>query len=356
MLVRKNQKALTTTEKTAFVNAVLGLKRQASQMHPGDATRSRYDDFVEVHLNAMTAMMTPGKTTWGHQASPFTAWHRVLLFQFEQELRKIDGSVTLPYWDWTTDQAKTSAPWTNDFLGGDGRAGDGKVLTGPFRFDAGNWTIRVKDGPTDPGFLTRQMGRRADARRLPSKQAQKTCLATTPYDVAPWDDSKRSQSNRAQWQGFRIQLEIPLHNLVHRWVGGAMLAMASPNDPVFWLHHCNLDRLWSVWQRQNPTQAPYLPTSGGPTGFNLNDPLVFHEPGAPAPWAGSFKPAEVIDSHALGVAYDIDPAPAPPVAVVAVPTQPLPLFVLPAEIPALARSGGRGERGRTARGGTRPPR
>jgi hypothetical protein len=35
-------------------------------------------------------------------------------------------------------------------------------------------------------------------------------------------------------------------NLVHRWVNGNMVSMASPNDPVFWLHHANIDRLWGV--------------------------------------------------------------------------------------------------------------
>ena len=35
-----------------------------------------------------------------------------------------------------------------------------------------------------------------------------------------------------------------MHNLVHRWVGGSMGPGTSPNDPVFFLHHCNVDRIW----------------------------------------------------------------------------------------------------------------
>jgi tyrosinase len=33
---------------------------------------------------------------------------------------------------------------------------------------------------------------------------------------------------------------------------------SSPNDPVFFLNHCNADRIWAAWQEQNPN-APYLP-------------------------------------------------------------------------------------------------
>ena len=44
----------------------------------------------------------------------------------------------------------------------------------------------------------------------------------------------------------------------------------SPNDPVFFLHHCNIDRLWALWQQAHPASA-YQPAAGGPPGHNLND-------------------------------------------------------------------------------------
>jgi tyrosinase len=54
----------------------------------------------------------------------------------------------------------------------------------------------------------------------------------------------------------------------------AVVPMA-PNDPVFFLHHCNIDRIWDSWQRryfQNPTDpAQYAPQSGGPAGHNIDD-------------------------------------------------------------------------------------
>ena len=82
-------------------------------------------------------------------------------------------------------------------------------------------------------------------------------------------------------------------------MGGDMLPISSPSDPVFFLHHCNIDRLWALWQAQNPGQG-YQPSGDGPTGHNLND-LMY-------PWDGqatilSIKPADVMDISTLGYSY-----------------------------------------------------
>jgi tyrosinase len=135
-----------------------------------------------------------------------------------------------------------------------------------------------------------------------------SALGLAPYDTAPWEDMMRDQHDPSQSMGFRIRLEFALHNSVHRWVGGAMGAMASPNDPVFWMHHCNIDRLWSDWIRSHQGQTPYLPLTGGPPGHNLYDSLIFHAEGQPAPWEGDDRPADVLDHHRLGYRYDTDPA------------------------------------------------
>jgi tyrosinase len=97
MALRKNRSTLSAAEKTAFVEAVLAQKQRPSLLHPGAADRTRYDDFVEVHLNAMAVMMqSPPAPSWGHMAAAFCAWHRALLQEFERELQTVDPSVTLP--------------------------------------------------------------------------------------------------------------------------------------------------------------------------------------------------------------------------------------------------------------------
>lgn len=45
----------------------------------------------------------------------------------------------------------------------------------------------------------------------------------------------------------------------HGWIGGDMgNPMISPNDPIFWMHHAQIDRIWSEWQKRNPGEKPYL--------------------------------------------------------------------------------------------------
>src|SRR4249920_3477955 len=104
--MRKNQATLTAAEKTAFVNAVLAVKRKPSILHPEDRSFSRYDDFVEIHLNAMMVMMN-NQPSWAHQGPVFGPWHRVMLRQFELELQQIDAQVEMPYWDWTQGNSRS---------------------------------------------------------------------------------------------------------------------------------------------------------------------------------------------------------------------------------------------------------
>jgi hypothetical protein len=56
-----------------------------------------------------------------------------------------------------------------------------------------------------------------------------------------------------------------------------------------------VDRIWAVWQRAHPGPENYLPSSGGPTGHNLNDPMQ--------PW-NEATPASLLDTFALGYWYD----------------------------------------------------
>jgi tyrosinase len=285
MNIRQNHGNMSPAQKAAFVNAVLALKNNVdSLMHPG--AQKRYDDFVEVHKNAMTgpAMFDP----MPHGTSLFYPWHRILLMQFETALQTAvnDPSITLPYWDW--DYSSASNPFTPDFLGGDGDRGqNGRVTIGPFAFSTGNFQIRVWDDDTgDPG-LRREFGEDATA-WLPTASDVSAGLAKTPYWPGP--------------SSFGTVSEGVLHNPVHRWIGGNMADATSPNDPVFFLHHAFLDFLWERWKGQHPTIDPYTPVSGVP-GRDLNSTLVFNAPTEPSPWSGAWTVRQTLDPAALGYKY-----------------------------------------------------
>ncbi|RLV08779.1 tyrosinase [Streptomyces griseocarneus] len=273
MAVRKNQASLTATEKRNFVNAVLELKRIGV-----------YDGFVQTH-NEFIMSDGDNSDRVGHRSPSFLPWHRRFLIQFETELQKIDKSVTLPYWDWTVDRSTNSGIWSADFLGGTGRARDSQVMDGPFAVSTGKWPIKYNFD--DRMFLQRELGATA---ALPTRAQVDAALAIPTYDVAPWN-STSADGFRNTLEGWRGQGRI--HNNVHVWIGGQMSSGFSPNDPAFWLHHANIDRLWAEWQKMHPSSG-YLPTGGTANVVDLNDTM--------RPW-NNVTPADMLD-HTKFYTYD----------------------------------------------------
>lgn len=47
---------------------------------------------------------------------------------------------------------------------------------------------------------------------------------------------------------FRVEFENGPHMLVHGIIAGHMGTNWSPSDPLFYLHHSNVDRIWTMWQ------------------------------------------------------------------------------------------------------------
>ncbi|MFF6872359.1 tyrosinase family protein [Streptomyces sp. NPDC007910] len=264
MTVRKNQATLTTDEKRRFVDALLELKRSG-----------RYDAFVTTH-NAFIMGDTDDGDRVGHRSPSFLPWHRRFLLDFEAALKSVDPTVTLPYWDWTADRTARSSLWAPDFLGGTGRARDGQVTDGPFARAGNRWPITVRVDGRD--FLRRDLG--AGGRQLPTRAEVDSVLAMETYDTAPWNSASDGFRNHLEgWRG------VNLHNRVHVWVGGQMATGVSPNDPVFWLHHAFVDKLWADWQARHPGSA-YLPAAGTRNVVDLHDTM--------RPW-NDVTPADMLD-------------------------------------------------------------
>ncbi|MET7679984.1 tyrosinase family protein [Streptomyces sp. NPDC005423] len=267
---RKDASTLTAGEKRRFVNALLALKR-----------RGEYDEFVRTHIEYFVPDGEDGLRT-AHMAPSFLPWHRRFLLDLERALRRVDSSVTVPYWDWTKDRTRTSAPWGRDLLGGDGRRSDHRVTTGPFAHATGNWTLR--EGITDEEYLTRDLGHAAAPLTLPTRHDLDVALRDPVYDTAPWDStSRRGFRNRLEgWGAGSGRASWRNHNRVHRWVGGSMVGGASVNDPVFWLHHAFIDLLWTRWQDRH-RGARYLPARPPGPADEQRDRIVARHERLP-PW------------------------------------------------------------------------
>jgi tyrosinase len=300
--VRRNIYNLTPAAVTQLTSALNTLKSNGT-----------YDMFIHRHHDAMmhASLMTNETGTLrnsAHRGPAFGPWHRWYLRDLELQLQTVTPGLTLPYWSWSADAAlasPTAAPlWSASYIGGDGAGPNDLVPNGPFK----NWMALVMTPSMTlvpravPGII-RRLGRDAQgAPTLPRALDVTNSFSESAYDSAPWSESQTSApSFRNRLEGWLLRPgdQTPngrMHNRVHLWVGGDMLPGTSPNDPVFFLHHANVDRLWAQWQATHPT-VPYAPAAGGPPGHNLNDGMF--DLGVPG-----ITPASTLDHHCMGYMYD----------------------------------------------------
>lgn len=258
---------MTSAEKTAFINALRQFKNTS-------ANGRTYNWYIDLHIAYF------GRTSDGishaHQAPSFLPWHREYLSQLEFDLQTVSGNADLfiPYWDWTG----TATPFTTDFLGA---ITNGSVSSGNFSPSWG-WSIYRSSIATT--FLQRRLGQNATR---PTATTVSAVQARTVYDQSPWDPSVIDS--------YRNRNEIDLHNRVHNHVGGHMGTREAPNDPVFWLHHCNIDRLWWQWQSNRGIDT-YQPRTGTTTGVIDNTETM-------RPFVTGRTPSAVRDISTLNYSY-----------------------------------------------------
>jgi tyrosinase len=235
-------------------------------------------------------------------------WHRGYLGWFEQICRELSGDpqFALPYWDWTAEQKvpsgmfddvldpthpayipdaqefeqrlkaalANSGYWTSPGGVFNRNTQYGQLLLRKFRFDADIMFDIVND-PSGPLFYERSRAR-GIRRELPALSAatiDAVSMATIQAALAAPDFQtfgSLKSANHHTMAGFSI-IEGRPHNSIHRCVGsrdcnfmdaqGFMTNFLSPVDPIFFLHHANLDRLWDVWTRkQQHLGLPFLPS------------------------------------------------------------------------------------------------
>lgn len=258
--IRKNAATLTEEEISRFVNAVKVLKSTINPARDGTPI-SIYDQFVATHLGSfdVAGRLDPNGLTFanpGHIGNAFLPWHRELLHQFEQMLQVVDPTVTIPYWDYSDRSATQNIIYQNSFMGPNGTT-NFAVMSGFFSAASG-WLQRKdlsaktwvgKSTETQP--LTRRL-RAWD--NLPTTTQVNDTLAKTTY------------------KDFCSSLERTLHNNLHVWGGGSIaLVGTSPNDPMFWLLHGNVDRLWAQWQVNGHWGNDWYPATSSTYGHGLND-------------------------------------------------------------------------------------
>ena len=181
-----------------------------------------------------------------HGAAGFLPWHRAYLLDLERELQAIDPSVALPYWRF--DQAAPNI-FKPEFMGVSDNLGTVSFANNnPLQF----WKT---DG--QPGINRRPLFNIAGAPPNPISEAATLALGTN-------------------FSQFRTMEGNP-HGSAHTSFGGFISSTSTaPRDPLFFLLHCNVDRLWAKWQRQNGRFNPAVVASfnnnnASPVGHKLQD-------------------------------------------------------------------------------------
>jgi tyrosinase len=244
--------AFTPAEQVAFRNAVAQLVEEG-----------KYQELIGHHMD-MTHNMHGSMGDIGLYR--FLGWHRRYLIEFERELQRADALLRptaterlgVPYWRWQD----PFPAWLAGFLPApDPESGSAP----PARKNA---APPAKANAADLDIIVNQFA--GQDTQLPGEND----YTKFTYGLEGWGLRPNGTS-------------LPAHNHGHAWVGGIMNnTMTSPTDPVFWLHHAEVDRLWEAWRQANPTPGPLL------TG---TDRVM-------DPWAESYD--GLLDISALGYAYD----------------------------------------------------
>ena len=211
-----------------------------------------------IHGTAVSQSL-PAWNTCEHGTYFFLSWHRMYLWYFERIVRKMSGQPdwALPFWNYAPAAART--------------------LPGPFRqpADSGNPLYTADRGA---GWNT---------------GAEK--LNASAVNTGP-------ALGEVAFDEFSDELESTPHAAVHIQLGGWMGQVdTAAQDPIFWLHHCNIDRLWNAWLAQGGGRTdPLTDTAWTGTKFTF-----FDESGAQVQLTG----CEVLRAQEqLDYGYEAEPA------------------------------------------------
>ncbi|PPQ83625.1 hypothetical protein CVT25_006310 [Psilocybe cyanescens] len=266
VLNRDPRRNMFNDEKAEYIKAVKCLQDQPAVNPAYPEAETRFDEFQAHYMKQADTV---------HNLGQFLPWHRHFIRTYEKALRNECGyEGATPYWDWSQDADSNSSilasPVFNAITGFGGNGVPGTytlpsnnmtakeirpsafqdcIHTGPFA----NYTLNVGPGKlTTPHCLTRSIT--DSAKKYLTSSAIASLRKLTAFEV------------------FRTQLESVSDN-GHVMIGGEMSsAYSSPGgkhfiqieffmtinvilaiDPLFYLHHANIDRIWWNWQQLVPS-------------------------------------------------------------------------------------------------------
>ncbi|QRW21114.1 tyrosinase [Rhizoctonia solani] len=241
--IRIEWRKLSNRQKIAYHNAVKCTKEKASRISSDGQSKSTLEDFTYVHLKLRKSV---------HHVASFLPWHRWFLAMYASELESCGYTDTMPYWDWTRDSGTIQAFINSEIfhpVHGFGSLGitEGCVEDGPY---AGMQPNLPKPHCLKRGFNL--------SITEPGQWTASNARGIMRYSdfLNLWNKTERRPHLPLAVQQLTMVLDTLglLHDKVHNAIGGDMLEHYSPNDPLFYLHHAQIDRIWTLWQGRNKTR------------------------------------------------------------------------------------------------------
>ena len=254
--IRRNLATVSKEERDRLRDAILALN---NTFYPGAKT-----DTPPGHVSHWFKQDEIHDSSHVHGCPAFLPWHREMCNRFEASIREIDPELSLHYWDWNLDPSHMPDGdggfinlFDSDFMGNadgsvnGGEAGEPLLSAGFYVPTAAPNDRDTTGNPADPiTSLTR--AKRAGAPPVGGS-----------IDGFDWP-SDSQLLNASTWEDFNdlmMGIEIPgsssnngAHAGGHSYIGGLLSnAHTSFRDPFVFFLHSNVDRLWAMWQRLNPS-------------------------------------------------------------------------------------------------------
>jgi hypothetical protein len=249
--IRKDFREMTEAEKLAYRDAVESLWNSDSTL---DMVRVIRDWHREHGMHI-------------HATEHFLPWHRMALWEMENAIQSRNAALTIPYWDWRVVRDTTDSLF-QFFLA----------------LPVAQWDIERALGTSST---------------LPNAMEVACILSRTefwddPPDTGPCPDTVSLSLGISLANGLE-----DIHAAPHDWVGGHMGdIMTSPIDPIFYLHHAMVDKIWQEWEGESSFQMVELNRYDGYT----ENPIVGVLPEANADSIVDSR-RMVFDDKRVGVFY-----------------------------------------------------
>jgi len=229
--IRKNAQNLSAGERDRFLAAFATLNGGGS---------GRFRDFRDMHVDAATAEE--------HGNVGFLPWHRAYILDLERELQAIDPSVTLPYWRFDEPAPNVFA---RQFMGVPNAAGRVQFTAGhPFSTWRTDGALGITRMPSfAPELAPTGLFTEAQTINLGGTYANFDAMEGNPHGFA-----------HTSFRGFLRQIGT------------------AARDPLLFMLHANVDRLWAKWQwvrkRRRPADSgAFAPALGDRVGHRLADTM-----------------------------------------------------------------------------------